>query len=86
MNAEQIIRKEYGNSGNFMTPNVIEYGKISRNIAYELSSGTGINYQKIWGVSVVVVKNGKTERSELSKCCHSEKEALDYINELKAKY
>ncbi len=36
---------------NFMTPTVIGYGWVNRHVAWELSTGTGIVGEGIWGVS-----------------------------------
>lgn len=42
LTARQIIRQEYGNSKNMITPNVIKLGKIDRETAYEISWGWGM--------------------------------------------
>lgn len=85
MNAKDIVRLEYGDSKNFMTPEVIKYGKISKNLAYELSFGIGLCREDLYGVSVVeLLDDGTTRRrTDLSKVLNSLKEALDYIEELK---
>ena len=64
LTAREIIRREYSDSKNFMTPTILKRGKMCRNIAYELSQGTGLEHQPIFGVSIVMVdeSNGKTER------------------------
>lgn len=84
ISARQIIKKEYGKSRNIMTPNVIRYGKISKNIAYELSSGRGIVNEQIYGVSVVEIdENGETiRRTDLSKMFYSLEESEDYIKKI----
>ena len=84
--AKQIIKGEYSGSRNFMTPHVIKYGKMCRNIAYELSSGQGFNRETIWGVSVVMIdeSTGKTERLYSdSHMFQSLTDALDYIDDYK---
>lgn len=63
LTARQIIKLEYGNSKNLITDNIIRYGKIDRDTAYELSSGRGLELKGltsmrqgpniIYGVSVV---------------------------------
>ena len=86
MEARMIIYKEYGDSKNFMTPRRLGLGKLSENIAYELSSGRGFDHKQIWGVSVVIwlPKAQKTQRLyKLSKCCYSREEAKGYIQSLK---
>lgn len=86
--AREIIRMAYGSSRNFMTPHVISYGKINRKMAFELSKGTGINHETIYGVSIAkVVKGGKAERqTSLSGCFHSLSDARRHIRFLKQKY
>lgn len=83
--AREIIQKEYGSSKNFMTPHVISYGKINKNVAYELSSGEGLERgSKMYGVSVASInKSGKTRRLEKSKSFHDKNEAESYIRNLK---
>lgn len=85
MTARQIIKKEYGNSKNLMTPNVIRYGKISENVAYELSEGTGLTNNTIYGVSIVMMdEQGNTKREfDLSKKLDSLLEAEGYIGRLR---
>lgn len=86
MEARDIIYKEYGNSKNILTPRRLSYGKLSKNIAYELSSGSGLNRMPIWGISIAtwLPKEQKTQRLyKLSKCCHSKEEVKSYIQSLK---
>ena len=71
---------------NFMTPEIIGYGWISKEngIVYEFSEGYGSNNDSIIGVTVV--EKGK-QRSELSRCFtgtyqEAKREAIDYIQEL----
>lgn len=68
--ARAIFKRTYGNVGNFMTPNLIEYGLIAPYMAYELSKGEGIGGGTIYGVTVLRSKYGKpTEKlRELSEC------------------
>lgn len=84
--AREIIHMEYKGSKNFMTPNVIKVGKIKRDMAYELSTGQGLEQKTtIYGVTIVSIDNDNntTRRTELSKCCHSHAEAMEYIEYLK---
>jgi len=85
MTAKQIVKKEYGNSKNFMTPHILRYGMISENVAYELSEGTGIEHETIYGLSVVVIDEAGTTTREhsLSKKLDSLEEAERYIEELR---
>jgi len=68
MTAEDIIRAEYQGSTSFMTPRVLLYGKLSRRMAYELSRGSGLIGEPIYGLSIVrLMPNDETTRcSELS--------------------
>lgn len=51
---EIIFKQEYGDSTNFMIPDVIGYGVISpgKNIVYELSRGFDLVNERIFGVTV----------------------------------
>ncbi len=61
--AKQILRAEYGSSTNVMTPNVLDSFLIGPNVAVELSTGTGLDGEPIWGVSVAIVRpDGTTYR------------------------
>lgn len=86
MSAPAIIRKEYGTSKNFMTPNVIKYGKVRKDIAYEVASGSGIGGGTMYGVSFVKLKpDGSTERLyDVSKSFSSMEQVNNYINMLKS--
>ena len=83
--AREIIKKEYGSSRNFMTPNVIRIGKISRRVAFELSNGESLDHSIIYGVSFAEFKTdgGTIRRTDISKMFGSQKEAEAYINQLK---
>ena len=83
--ARFIIRKEYGDSKNFMTDRVLKMGKINKNMAYELSSGRGFTDNIIYGISIVeLLADGKTKRrTDLAECCYSINEAESYIRDLK---
>ena len=83
--AREIIKGTYGSSKNFMTPNIISYGKISSDIAYELSSGRGIFSDMMYGVSVARKNpDGSYKKMyDLSKSFGSLDEAKKYIDSLK---
>jgi len=53
--ARRMIQIAYGDSKNFMTPNIIKYGKINRDMAYELSSGEDFYHKPMYGVSIAAV-------------------------------
>jgi hypothetical protein len=85
--AREILRREYGDSRNFMAPNVITRGKLSRSVAYELAWGDGIEHgTKVYGVSVVRLhEDGTTERDYDSSCCFSSLQAAkEHIESLRA--
>jgi hypothetical protein len=71
--AREILRLEYGDSRNFLTPHVIARGKLARDVAYEISSGSGLEPgSSIYGVSVVMLHDdGTTERDYDASCCFS---------------
>ena len=88
LTARQIIRKEYGNSTNFITPYVVKYGKISRTVAYELSRGTGpLSQHMLYGVSIAVwdEDTNTTRRAiQTSKLFDLLWDAEQYIEKLRA--
>ena len=83
--AREMIKKAYGSSKNFMTPNVISYGKIGKDVAYELSSGSGIFTPMLYGVSVVKENpyGGYEKLTNISQSFTSLQEAKAYIEKLK---
>lgn len=85
LTAREILRLEYGDSRNFLTPHVIARGKLRADTAYELSSGEGITPgTRLYGVSVVVVHASTTERDYESSCCFSSLQAAnEYVEELR---
>lgn len=79
MNRSQIaalFNRVYDGGRNFMTPNLVKYGKRGR-LVYEISSGTGMRQQPIYGVTVLEIDG--TERSDLSTMFQSLREAEAYI-------
>lgn len=90
MEAKEILRLEYGDSKNLMTPHVVGRGYLGKyggiEYAYELSKGTGINHNLIYGVSIASY-NSHTKRTErhnkLSGCFQTREEAREYIKKLK---
>jgi hypothetical protein len=78
MNAEQAVLTCYNGEPNFMTPNVIEYME-TETLCVELSWGTGIFSDKMFGVTVVT-RDG--ERTDHSSCFQTKSEAMAYINSL----
>jgi hypothetical protein len=82
--AREIIKTEYGNSRNLITPYRIKVGKINKNLAYEISYGFGIDHNKICGLTIVEDIEGKTKRRyDLSGCFSSIEEVKNKIEEIK---
>lgn len=79
--ARLMIKKQYGDSKNFITPKILRYGKINRNVAYELSKGKFMD-SDMFGVSVVSTRRKLYDKS---KSFSSKNKAESYINELKSK-
>ena len=70
---------------NFITPDFIDFyfiphTKGKAEMLIELSKGIGFDGETIYGITCS--NNGESYR-ELSTCLHSEKEAIEYINNLK---
>jgi len=69
----------YNGEKNFMTPNVIRYGKRGKYI-YELSDGDAfMRSGRIYGVTVLTTGGEKTE---LGSNFQSKQEAEDYIKQM----
>ena len=89
LSAQKAISHEYDGARNFITPQVIKYGKINRNLAFELSSGRGIfDDNTMYGVSIVSIISHEypieTKRmTELSNSFQSRRAADVYIESLK---
>lgn len=86
LTARDIFRIRYPEgSKNFMTPTIIRYGKISSNVAYELSSGRGIGDGPLYGVTVVKYDE-RLHKAEslynLSKAFSTRSSAESYIKTL----
>ena len=65
---------------NLMTPDVEEYGRVGRYI-YELSTGRAFD-RIIYGVTVVEVKEGGVETTNLSRCFFSKEDVMQYLDYL----
>ena len=92
MRARDLIKKEYGDSKNFMTPTVLGYGKLppldkAIERAYEFSEGTGFSHEPIWGISIAnLFADGTTSRDyDLSQMFRDKAEAQNFIQGLKVK-
>jgi hypothetical protein len=89
LTAREALRIEYGHSRNMLTPDVIRVGKLSRDLAFELSTGSGIEQgTTLYGVSLVRIIDhdaGRTERDyERSQVFHSLEDAEAYLESLRA--
>jgi len=97
MTPKEILRLEYGDSKNFMTPHILGRGSIYKDknkiIVYELSKGRGIPRSPfdshgpvIYAVSIVKYdqNTGITYRmSDYCECSESKLIIKNYINNLK---
>ena len=86
MRIADVFYKVYSGNVNFMTPHILDYfkGEGKDKIYYiELSKGTGIFAEYIYGVTVISEVSGKFKKEqELNTCFNSKKDALEYIEEL----
>jgi len=78
--ANQLFKKVYGTSTNFMTPNVLKRG-VKGNFAYEISEGEGFNREPIFGVTFIN-RATETQEYDLSKMVYSLQEANEYLEEV----
>ena len=83
-----LLRAEFGSGPNFMTPTIMRVGWIAskgRQVAYELSRGTGFQQEPIYGVSLVAATDdGGTDRlHDLSRMFFDAALAEDFIASLK---
>ena len=85
MTPRQIIKAEYGNSRNLITPRRLGIGALPGG-AYELSTGTGIDHEPIFGVTVVRCNASDNVARDIdaSQMFYSREEARAYIRDLKA--
>lgn len=84
-----MIESAYGNSMNFMTPDVKEYGWIvPQKVAYEISTGRGFDSDMVAGVSIV--ENGEKSEKSTSFTANTRdgaiEKARDYIRELEEEF
>ena len=88
LTAREILRLEYGDAPNFMTPDVLEVGKLHPCVAFEVSKGTGFKQEPIYGVSVVRLRcDGTTKRlTRLSELFFSRRQADWHVYTLRARY
>jgi len=86
LTAQEIIRRQYKGAKNFMTPYKMKMGKINPNVAFELSTGSGLSGNDLFGVTLVAV-NPKTLKTQSlhdkSEAFGNKNEAEAYINKLK---
>lgn len=86
--AREAFRARYPHP-NLLTPDVIAYGMVGSDLAWELSSGEGIRFSRdtppsrMYGVTVLQLTNGPQalSRGDLSQCFHSEADARAYIHD-----
>lgn len=82
MTAQEAFCRAYPNGGtNFMTPTIERRWTLSSGLHAELSSGTGMRNQPIWGATILSADG--VSQYELSKGgFESRQDALDYIDEV----
>lgn len=86
--------KSHFKSKNFMTPDVVSYGKVGARLYrprgegeyYELSRGRGLSNEQIFGVTVIRSEDNVLSDTDLNKMFNSKDEARGYINELKGRF
>ena len=77
------FKKFFNNQKNFMTPDVIRYGRTKEHL-FELSEGLGFTNDRIFGLTVLRIDhNNNLVRSNHSGMVHSEEEAQTVIDSLK---
>ena len=84
--ARDILFAESGSSRNFLTPSVLKRGKAGKWRAWELSVGSGIFSDHLYGVSVVDVdpETGETDRHKTSgEAFPTRAQAEGFIRQLK---
>ena len=88
LTAREILHREYGDAPNFMTPDVLEVGKLHPCVAFEVSKGTGFEHEPIYGVSVVRLRcDGTTKRlTRLSELFFSRRQADWHVYTLRTRY
>jgi hypothetical protein len=57
---KRLFDNVYNNNKHLLTPDIERYGKAG-NYYYELSSGDGIQKEKIYGVTVLTIGGEKTD-------------------------
>ncbi len=74
----EIFYNTFGDSQNFMTPEVVSY-QVAGPYAVELSRGTGIWNESIYGVTVLELDGTRTT---LGGCFDKPEDALEYMAQL----
>lgn len=80
--AHAIMRAAYNGQRNIMTPEVLVVGTAGP-YAVEVSKGTGIKQEPIYGVTVVNRHTGEPDR-ELSRCLFSEEQVNEFLRTLRS--
>ena len=76
--ARALFRGTFGDSSNFMTPELIEY-RIVGQYAVELSRGSGIWNNALYGVTVLELDGSRTS---LGACFDTPEDMLGYVAQL----
>ena len=86
--AQSAFRQVYpADQPNFMTPYPLAFGWIDEDTVYEISKGSGIYGEGIYGVTVVVRVGGEWKREPYettrSRCFESRRAAGNYVVSLR---
>lgn len=82
MTTENLFKKVFGNSVNFMTPEPIKWVKLGSTSGIEVSYGT-FSDKQLYGVTVIL---GENRQDDLGKVFMSLEECNSYLNKLEEKY
>lgn len=81
--AKEVFQELFEGRKNIMTPDIIRYG-WRNHLAYELSEGTDMDNNAIFGVTVIDTSGTELDHDHnKSKLCKSLDEAKQYIRGLK---
>ena len=83
MTAQQAFYKAFNGQRNFLTPNLVRYEEIPGEYFIEISSGSGIYNQKVYGVTILDFN--LKHRTDLSNLFNHLQDAEDYIESLREK-
>ena len=80
--AETAFRAKYKGHTNFMTPEFVWLRRVGP-YAVELSKGSGLSCDVLWGVTVVLVADPNADRSSICGCFESRVLALRHVDDIR---